>query len=95
MSGESSDSVRPAYRYFELISGMGRTVGIFRFPANGKSPSEQKQSDVERFMEDGTWLSHQRELLRVGRMGGRFDEKDDELTLEQARRLMDKFKRKS
>jgi hypothetical protein len=95
MSGESLDSVSPAYRYFYTTSGLGRRTGIFRCPANGKTLLDQTMSDVERLTEDESWRPNQREFLRREMDRGHFDETDNELTLEQMRSIMAEFKRNS
>lgn len=79
-------SLDPSFRYFEQSRGLGSQ--LYRFPANGKNLYEQAHADVEVYKGFGRWSGNHKMRLVDEDLKGWFDEKQDELSLEDALKLM-------
>jgi hypothetical protein len=81
------------WRYFAWTGGTGKSLKIFRWPANDKKLHEQELADVQVFDPDGNWRANQREWLFREMMSGWFDE-SDEISAQEAQALMARLARK-
>lgn len=77
----------PDLRYFAQSRGVGYP-NIYRYPNNGVPLYRQKLEEVERYVGNGEWRTNQRERLLDEWNKGWFSEADDEISVDEALRLI-------
>ena len=78
-----------AWRYLSRDDGFD-TYEIYRIPANGLPFLKQQAKDVERLRRDGTWTFDPSDrALWLGSLNGEFSERDDEISEDEVRRLIE------
>jgi len=81
------------WRYFGRSGETARIFEIYRWPANGKGLARQHLEDVHLLSTDGAWKPNFRERLLRDLYRGWFDEDADELTEEEMKALIEKWRR--
>lgn len=80
----TSESETTKWRYFGRDAMGVKVFEIYRCPANGKRIQFQRHEDVQLLLKDGSWRPNMQRVLVDEIHSGKFDEKIDEISEEEA-----------